>query len=78
MLFFVSNGQEPEIEAGGCLGRVFVIFLYIRTFTNVLLHFFLIGNSQEFWIEMGHVQEKPKPKFAYKKTVPKRKRIKER
>ena len=44
------------------MGRCFVaefwfFFIYIRTFTNVLIHFFLIGNSQELGIEVGRCLE---------------------
>jgi hypothetical protein len=37
----------------GLWGWVFGFFLYIRTFTNVLLHFFLVGNGQKLGIEAG-------------------------
>jgi hypothetical protein len=37
----------------GVWGGILVFFLYIRTPTNVLLHFFLVGNGQELEIETG-------------------------
>ena len=56
-LFFVDFGLGdlelmPRTLVKGKV-RVVELFYYIRTFTNILLHFFLVGNSQELGIEAG-------------------------
>src|SRR6266498_2691365 len=48
--FLVVKGQLRWV---GVWWWVFSFFLYIRMFTNILIHFFLIGNSQELGIEVG-------------------------
>ena len=52
--FLIGNGQELGIETGKCLGARFWFYIYIRTFTNVLLHFFLvISNGKKLGIKAG-------------------------
>ena len=47
VLFMLLSCKELGIEAGRCLGAGFWFYLYIRTFTNVLLHLFLVGNNSQ-------------------------------
>ena len=49
--------KELGIETGRCLGTGFWYFFIYEMFTNILLHFFLVGNSQKLGIEVGRYLE---------------------